>query len=86
MRLHLRSNSTYFQCWVYGFQFQEALRNARCQIKFFGAESVTYEGPIISAETEASQIEKEGRGLITFVKRNSANQQNINIVAKILDP
>ena len=56
-----------FQCWVLGLQFKEELKESRCRIKLYGSSSsssVTFEGPIISAEVHPSEVEKDGLGLI----------------------
>ena len=69
LRLHYRVSSVIgdrmFQCWLYGFQFKQELKKSRCRIMLHGSRSsVTFEGPIISAEVHPSEVEKDGLGLI----------------------
>ena len=54
--LHRRSALS-FRSWVYSCQFKEALKNTRCRIQFSGFEIVTYEGPVISAEVNVSEVD-----------------------------
>ena len=92
LRLHYRVSSVIgdrmFQCWLYGFQFKQELKKSQCRIMLHGSSSsVTFEGPIISAEVQASKVEKDGLGLIisshTFKRILSDDEFNVSV--EILD-
>jgi hypothetical protein len=75
-------------CWIYGFQTTEDLAGSRCKITLYGKESVTFKGPIISAEVRSSDVEKDGIGLVVpahFVMRNFVDKE-ISVNVKILSP
>ena len=76
-----------FRSWVYSCQFKEALKNTRCRIQFSGFEIVTYEGPVISAEVNVSEVEQKDLGMIIsseLMKRIVADVK-FSVTVEILD-
>ena len=92
MRLELHHSSAVLknnvQCWIYGFQFKEDLKRSRCRIKFIGSESVTYEGPIVSAEVHPSEVEQTGLGFIISLHllKRILDGNKLSVLAEILEP
>lgn len=61
------------QIWVYGFNSADELDGTRARITLSGSESSSFEGPIVSAEIDPLDVEKDGLGLVVssqFILRN----------------
>ena len=76
-----------FRSWVYSCKFKEDLENTRYRIKFPGSESVTYEGPVISAEVSLREVKQKDLGLVLsseMIKRVIVNER-FSVSVEILD-
>ena len=87
MLRNVHPESTSFQIWVYSCQFKDDLKNTRSRIQFSGSETLTYEGPVISAEVKPLEVRQKGLGLIfssEYAKRTLVNDK-LWVVIEIFD-